>query len=71
MTTDLCRDCEWMKRDNDMRPRCYSPQLTRMRLAGISCVFERDDACEPERSHTMGTGKCGQMALNFRKREAF
>lgn len=67
--TQLCADCKWMQRDNQMRSRCYSPQLTRLRLAGIIVNFERSDEPEPDRSHDLGTGKCGPNALNFISRE--
>ena len=68
--SDLCRDCEWMQTDNQMRRRCYSPQLRRLGVAGILVNFERDDVAEPERSHAAGTGKCGPAKLNWRRREA-
>jgi hypothetical protein len=68
--TDLCADCEHMKRDNDMRARCYSPQLVKLGVAGILTVFERDEYPEPDRTHQAGTGKCGPQHLNHRKREA-
>ena len=67
---ELCRDCEWMKRDTEMRARCYSPQLTKLRLAGILVNFERSHEPEPDRSHALGTGKCGPTHLNFKRREA-
>ena len=47
-----------------MNRRCYSPQLHKLRLAGIITVFERDDAPEAGRDHKAGTGKCGPAALN-------
>lgn len=67
--SDLCRDCEWMQTDNEMRRRCYSPQLRRLGVAGILINFERDDTPEPERSHEAGTGKCGPAKLNWRRKE--
>jgi hypothetical protein len=66
--TDLCHDCEWMQRDNDMRARCYSPQLRKLGTPGIIVQFERDSAPEPERSHDTGTGKCGPSAINKQRR---
>lgn len=68
---DLCNDCVWMQRDTEMRARCYAPQLLRLRLAGILVNFERDDALEEGRSHADGTGKCGPMKLNHKRREAY
>lgn len=65
----LCRDCIHMQQDEKHRFRCYSPQLIKMDLAGILCVFERDSHAETDRSHKMGTGKCGPSRLNYRKRE--
>jgi len=67
--TQICADCKWMQRDNQMRSRCYSPQLTKMRTAGIIVNFKRDATPEPDRSHELGTGKCGPNALNFIRRE--
>lgn len=69
--TDICRDCEWMKRDNQMQQRCYSPQLIRVRLAGIPVNFETDPHSEPERRPEMGTGKCGPDYSNYKKREGY
>lgn len=69
MTDQRCKDCEWMHLDNEMRRRCYSPQVRAARIAGILINFERDDAPEPDRSHQAGTGKCGPAAINKRKRE--
>ena len=66
--TNLCADCEYMRRDTDMRPRCYSPQLVKMRVPGILTVFERDEHVEPDRHHEAGTGKCGPTALNKQRR---
>lgn len=66
----LCQSCEYLKIDARMNRRCYSPQLQKMRLAGIITVFERDDATEDGRSHEEGTGKCGPNALNMKKRVA-
>jgi hypothetical protein len=66
--TDLCTDCEWGQRDNQMRMRCYSPQLRRLGTPGIIVQFERDDAVEEDRSHDKGTGKCGPTGLNKKKR---
>lgn len=63
-----CTDCEWMRRDNQMRNRCYSPQLLAWEATGILCVFETDDYVEAGRSHADGTGKCGPTLLNKKKR---
>lgn len=70
MTDDLamCRECEWMQTDNQMRRRCYSPQLRRLRLGGILINFERDDTTEEGRIDEDGTGKCGPQKLNFKRR---
>lgn len=70
-TTDsLCRDCEHMRPDEDGGRWCWSPQLIALQGRGTRCVFERDSFPEPERTHSSGTGKCGQQALNFKRREA-
>ena len=66
--TDLCADCEHMRRDNEFSMRCYSPQLVKMRVAGILCTFERDGHREPDRCIEAGTGKCGPTALNMQRR---
>lgn len=69
-TTDaLCRDCAHMRRDAEMRARCYSPQLQKLKYAGMIVNFERDGEVEPDRSHADGTGKCGTQGLNFKRRE--
>jgi hypothetical protein len=68
--SQLCADCEWMQKDNDLRPRCYSPQLRRLGTPGIPVTFERDSIPEPDRSHADGTGKCGAQKLNWKQREA-
>lgn len=69
-TTDsLCRDCEYMHPDRDGGRWCSSPQILKHLGKSIRCVWERDNAPEPERSHDDGTGKCGQQALNFKRRE--
>jgi len=68
--TDLCADCEHMRRDYEFRMRCNSPQLVKMRVAGILCTFERDGHREPDRCIEAGTEKCGEKAINYRKREA-
>ena len=67
--SDLCADCEWMKTDTELRARCYSPQLMKMRVAGILCVFERDYHREPDRHVEAGTEKCGEKGINYSKRE--
>lgn len=64
MTDQRCKDCEYMRVDNEMRRRCYSPQLYKLGIAGILINFERDDAPEAGRDHKSGTGKCGPAALN-------
>ena len=64
----LCQSCEYLKIDDRMNRRCYSPQLHKLRLAGINVVFERDNTIEDGRSHEAGTGKCGPMKINFRKK---
>lgn len=71
MTDDRCTDCEWMQTDNQMRRRCYSPQLRRLGTTGIPINFERSDEIEDGRSHYAGTGKCGPSRLNWRKREGY
>lgn len=71
MTDNRCADCEWMQIDNQMRRRCYSPQLRRMGTPGIPINFERSDEVEEGRSHDAGTGKCGPMKINYRRREGF
>lgn len=63
-----CLDCEWMQVDNRMNRRCYSPQLRKLGVPGIIIVFERDDAPEDGRSHEAGTGKCGPLKLNFKRK---
>lgn len=68
---EMCTDCAHMKRDKELRHRCYSPQLVAMKTPGIIIHFERDEHPEPDRSHSNGTGKCGRFAINFVKREAF
>lgn len=68
--TDLCRDCEWMKRDEAFRMRCHSPQLVKLGYAGMIVNFERADDPDAGRSHEQGTGACGPQALNFKRREA-
>lgn len=68
MTDNRCTDCEWMRRDAEMRRRCYSPQLRKLGVAGILINFERSDEVEEGRSHDAGTGKCGPMKINFRKK---
>lgn len=66
----LCQGCEYLKIDARMNRRCYSPQLQKLRLAGINTVFERDSTVEEGRSHEEGTGKCGPLGLNKKKRVA-
>lgn len=68
MSDQICHDCEYLKIDSKMYRRCYSPQLQKLRLAGIITVFERDDTTEEGRSHADGTGKCGPNALNKKTR---
>ncbi|HLO78175.1 MAG TPA: hypothetical protein VK196_17100 [Magnetospirillum sp.] len=68
MSEDPCRSCAHMKRDDEWRLRCYSPQLQRQRLAGILCLFERDTHPEPAREAARGTGKCGPAAANHVER---
>ena len=68
--TDLCNDCEWMRLDNQMRRRCHSPPLQKLRVPGMMVNFELDDLPEPDRSHESGTGKCGPTRINYKKREA-
>ena len=68
MTDERCKDCDWMQTDNEMRRRCYSPQLRRFGYPGILINFERSDEIEEERKHDAGTGKCGPQALNFKRR---
>lgn len=67
--TDLCRDCEYMRRDEAWRPRCYSPQLIKLGYAGMHTAFERDSEDEPMRSLEAGTQKCGPEALNRTAKE--
>lgn len=62
---DLCLSCVHMRRDAvTYHMRCYSPQLLKLRLGGILCNFERSTEPEPDRSHDLGTGKCGPDAVN-------
>lgn len=68
MTDTRCYDCAYLKIDNEMRRRCYSPQLYKLRTPGILINFERDDEREDGRSHDAGTGKCGAAKLNFKQR---
>ena len=70
MTDDRCKDCEWMQTDNQMRRRCYSPQLRKLGVPGILINFERDDVVEDDRNHEAGTGKCGTAKLNWKRRTA-
>eukprot|EP01034_Spumella_vulgaris_P011799 gene11799-15012_t len=57
-TTDaLCRDCAHMHPDRDGGRWCSSPQILKATGHSIRCVWERDAAPEPERSHPDGTGK--------------
>lgn len=70
MSDQRCKDCEYMQVDGDMRRRCYSPQLRRLGVAGILINFERSDEVEEGRSHEEGTGKCGPLGLNKKKRVA-
>ena len=66
----LCRSCQYMREDEKtLHLRCYSPQLVKLRLGGILVNFERSSEPEPDRSHDLGTGKCGASALNFKRRE--
>lgn len=66
----LCRSCQYMREDEQTwHLRCYSPQLIKLHLGGILVNFERSSEPEPDRSHDLGTGKCGNQALNYRKRE--
>jgi len=67
----LCRDCEHMHPDRDGARWCSAPQVLSSLGHSIRCVWERDNAPEPERSHSAGTGKCGPKALNFKRREAY
>lgn len=71
-TTDaLCRDCAFMRTYDDGSRWCHSPQIHKAQNGrGTRCVFERDSFREPERNSANGTGKCGQMHLNFKRREA-
>ena len=70
-TTDtLCRDCAHMRPDADGGRWCHSPQIITFQVRGTRCIFERDGFPEPERSHSVGTGKCGPKHLNFKRKEA-
>jgi len=70
MSLTLCRSCAHMRQDEKtLHLRCYSPQLVKLRLGGILCNFERSSEPEPDRSHDLGTGKCGPNLLNYKKRE--
>lgn len=71
-TTDsMCRDCEHMHPDREGGRWCSSPQLLKFYGRSVRCVWERDNAPEPERSHEDGTGKCGQEGKNFKRKEAY
>ena len=66
----LCHDCAYVRIDEKTwHTRCYSPQLVKLRLGGIIVAFERDATIEDGRSHDDGTGKCGEIALNFRHKD--
>ena len=67
--SDLCADCTYMRKDAELRARCYSPQLVKLRLGGILVNFERDATPEPDRSRDDGTGKCGPLRFNFKKKD--
>lgn len=71
VSDDSCRDCAHMHRDRDGARWCSSPQILKALGHSIRCVWERDHAPEPDRSHPAGTGKCGPMALNFKRRESY
>lgn len=68
-TDNMCRDCEFMHPDREGGRWCSSPQILAFQGHSIRCVWERDNAPEPERSHANGTGKCGPQHLNFKRRE--
>lgn len=69
-TTDaLCRDCAHMRPDGEGGRWCFSPQIMAAQGRGTRCVFEVDEYPEDHRSHAAGTGKCGKMRLNFKRRE--
>jgi hypothetical protein len=64
---DLCRTCAHVRQDkHTLHLRCHSPQLKKLRLPGILVNFERSEEPEPDRSHELGTGKCGPTAINRR-----
>ena len=71
MSNHLCRSCAYMREDEKtLHLRCYSPQLIKIRLGGILVNFERSSEPEPDRSHDLGTGKCGPTAINRKAKEA-
>ena len=70
MSDSICTTCRYHKISReDFIPRCYSPQLQALSLAGIRAIFERADEPDPSRSHLDGTGACGPMALNHQPKE--
>ena len=69
-TGHLCRDCIYSRPDDVGGTWCHSPQVKAITgNRSIRAIFERDSFAEPERQHSKGTGKCGQMAVNFQRRE--
>jgi hypothetical protein len=71
-TTDaLCRECQHMRVYDDGSRWCHSPQIHAAQNGrGTRAIFERDSFPETGRDHKAGTGKCGPLHLNFKRREA-